>query len=476
PDDPALLHYRSGGFYCARAQQRPGHDPVADILFGVAAATSEPIAGGRHKVFGNAELSVIPQTSTIASHLPRAIGLAFSLGRSRRIGLATPWPQDAIVVTSFGDASVNHSTLVGAFNTSSNTVYQGLPMPLLMVCEDNGIGISTRTPAGWIAQRFAARPGLRYFAADGCQLADAFDAATQAVQYVRDARKPAFLHLKTVRFLGHAGSDAEVAYRTPAEIAADYVRDPLVATARLLAEAGAADGAGLVERYEQARERVQATALRAMAEPQLATAEQVIEPLAPRRPDQVARAAAESTADRDTVFHGKLPEREGPLTLAQSINRALHDELARRPNALVFGEDISVKGGVYGLTRGLRKSFGAARVFDTILDEQAILGVGLGAGLASFLPIPEIQYLAYLHNAEDQLRGEAATLQFFSQGSYRNPMVVRIAGLGYQRGFGGHFHNDNSVAVLRDIPGLLLAVPAHPSDAPAMLRTLLAAA
>ncbi|HEX4726270.1 MAG TPA: thiamine pyrophosphate-dependent enzyme, partial [Jatrophihabitans sp.] len=476
PDDPALLHYRSGGFYCARAQQRPGHDPVADILFGVAAATSEPIAGGRHKVFGNAELSVIPQTSTIASHLPRAIGLAFSLGRSGRIGLSTPWPRDAIVVTSFGDASVNHSTLVGAFNTSSNTVYQGLPMPLLMVCEDNGIGISTRTPAGWIAQRFAARPGLRYFAADGCQLADAFDAATQTVQYVRDARKPAFLHLKTVRFLGHAGSDAEVAYRTPAEIAADYVRDPLVATARLLAEAGAADGAGLVERYEQARERVQATALRAMAEPQLATAEQVIEPLAPRRPDQVARAAAESTADRDTVFNGKLPEREGPLTLAQSINRALHDELARRPNALVFGEDISVKGGVYGLTRGLRKSFGAARVFDTILDEQAILGVGLGAGLAGFLPIPEIQYLAYLHNAEDQLRGEAATLQFFSQGSYRNPMVVRVAGLGYQRGFGGHFHNDNSVAVLRDIPGLLLAVPAHPSDAPAMLRTLLAAA
>jgi 2-oxoisovalerate dehydrogenase E1 component len=476
PDDPALLHYRSGGFYCARSQQRPGHDPVADILLGVAAATSEPIAGGRHKVFGNAELSVIPQTSTIASHLPRAIGLAFSLGRSRRIGLSTPWPRDAIVVTSFGDASVNHSTLVGAFNTSSNTVYQGLPMPLLMVCEDNGIGISTRTPAGWIAQRFAARPGLRYFAADGCQLADAFDAASQAVRYVRDARKPAFLHLKTVRFLGHAGSDAEVAYRTPAEIAADYVRDPLVATARLLAEAGVADGAGLIERYERARERVRATAIRAMAEPQLATAEQVIEPLAPRRPDRVARAAAESTADRAAVFHGKLPEREGPLTLAQSINRALHDELARRPNALIFGEDVSVKGGVYGLTRGLRKSFGAARVFDTILDEQAILGVGLGAGLAGFLPIPEIQYLAYLHNAEDQLRGEAATLQFFSQGSYRNPMVVRIAGLGYQRGFGGHFHNDNSVAALRDIPGLVLAVPAHPSDAPAMLRTLLAAA
>ncbi len=478
PDDPALLHYRSGGFYCARAHQVAGHDPVADILRGVAAATGEPIAGGRHKVFGNAELAVIPQTSTIASHLPRAVGLAYSLDRAKRIGVRTPWPADAVVVTSFGDASVNHSTLVGAFNSSSNTVYQGLPMPLLMVCEDNGLGISTRTPAGWIAQRFAGRPGLRYIAADGCSLGDAYDAASQAVEFVRTNRKPAFLHLKTVRFFGHAGSDAEVAYRTPTEITGDYVRDPLLATARLLAAAGVADGAELVTRYERIRDRVRSVAVAVLAEPQLASAEQVMAPMAPRRPAEVAQAAAAppDPALRAEVFGGKLPEHEGPLTLAQSINRALHDELIRRPEALVFGEDVSVKGGVYGLTRGLRKNFGAARVFDTILDEQAILGVGLGAALAGFLPVPEIQYLAYLHNAEDQLRGEAATLQFFSQGQYRNPMVVRIAGLGYQKGFGGHFHNDNSVAVLRDIPGLVVALPAHPSDAPAMLRTLLAAA
>lgn len=477
PDDPALLHYRSGGFYCARSRQLAGHDPVRDILRGVAASTDEPIAGGRHKVFGNAELAIIPQTSTIASHLPRAVGLAFALGRARRTGVRTPWASDSIVVTSFGDASVNHSTLVGAFNSSSSTVYQGLPMPLLMVCEDNGLGISTRTPSGWITQRFSARPGLRYLAVNGCDLADVYDAASQAVAYVRSARKPAFLHLRTVRFLGHAGSDAEVAYRTPAEIAADYDRDPLLATAELLAAAGFADGPELAARYEAVGERVREVAVQVMAEPQLSTAAQVMAPLAPRSAEQVAAVVAgPAVANRDALFGGRLPEDEGPLTLAQSINRALHDELARRPQTLLFGEDVSVKGGVYGLTRGLRKSFGGARVFDTILDEQAILGVGLGAALANFLPIPEIQYLAYLHNAEDQLRGEAATLQFFSQGRYRNPMVVRIAGLGYQKGFGGHFHNDNSVAVLRDIPGLVVAVPAHPADAPAMLRSLLAAA
>ena len=125
---------------------------------------------------------------------------------------------------------------------------------------------------------------------------------------------------------------------------------------------------------------------------------------------------------------------------------------------------------MYGVTRGLRKRFGGRRVFDTLLDEQTILGTALGAALAGLLPIPEIQYLAYLHNAEDQLRGEAASLAFFSDGQYRNPMVVRIPGLAYQKGFGGHFHNDNSLAVLRDIPGLVLCVPSHPADAPLLLR------
>ena len=105
-----------------------------------------------------------------------------------------------------------------------------------------------------------------------------------------------------------------------------------------------------------------------------------------------------------------------PMTVAQAVNAALADALERDPKVLVFGEDVAVKGGVYGVTRGLQKRFGAARVFDTLLDETSILGLALGTAVSGLLPVPEIQYLAYLHNAEDQLRGEAATLQFFSQG------------------------------------------------------------
>ena len=135
--------------------------------------------------------------------------------------------------------------------------------------------------------------------------------------------------------------------------------------------------------------------------------------------------------------------------------------MARRREIVVFGEDVGRKGGVYYVTAGLQKKFGIARVFDTLLDETTILGVAQGAGLMGLLPIPEIQYLAYIHNAVDQLRGEACSLSYFSCGQFVNPMVVRIAAFAYQKGFGGHFHNDNAIGGLRDIPGLILTAPAR---------------
>ena len=478
PDDPALLHYRSGAFYVERARQVPGTDAVRDVLLGLVAATAEPISGGRHKVFGRKELAVLPQTSTIASHLPRALGVAFATSRAAKLGLAGDWPADAVTVCSFGDASANHSTATGAVNAAISVGYRGLPMPLLLVCEDNGIGISVPTPQGWVAHAYGSRPGLEYFAADGCDLVDAVQTASAAAAFVRRHRRPAFLHLRTVRLMAHAGTDVESGYRRAEQIAADLRADPLLATARLLVGAGVLTPDEVLERYERTREHVLRVAREVVDLPRLASAAQVTAALAPRTPDEVAAVAAQAAPDerRAALFGATLPEHEPPLTLAQSLNRALLDGLATHPGALVFGEDVAVKGGVYGVTRGLRRKAGSARVFDTLLDEQTVLGLALGAGVSGLLPVPEIQYLAYLHNAEDQLRGEAATLQFFSNGQYRNPMVVRIAGYGYQKGFGGHFHNDNAVGVLRDVPGLVIASPALPDDAAAMLRTCLAAA
>jgi 2-oxoisovalerate dehydrogenase E1 component len=492
PTDPALLHYRSGAFYVRRAMQVEGIDAVRDILLGAAAGADEPIAGGRHKVFGRKEIAVIPQTSTIASHLPRAVGVAFAIARARKLGVPCDWPADAVAVTSLGDASMNHSTALGALNTAAWCTYQGLPMPLLVVCEDNGLGISVPTPAGWLAAVSAGRPGFRYLTADGADPASLFDVATEAVDHVRRRRTPVLLHLSCVRFGGHAGSDVETAYRSAAQISADLQADPVLATARLLVGCGALTADDLVARWHATQARVRAVAQEALRSRPLESRAEVMEPLAPRHPNLVAEHVRTSypscTQDDPSGVHvgyevhaTREPQGDSgvpaePLTVAQSVNHALAELLEQYPQMVVFGEDVARKGGVYGVTRGLQKRFGAARVFDTLLDEQAVLGLALGTGVTGLLPVPEIQYLAYLHNAEDQLRGEAASLQFFSRGQFRNPMVVRVAGYAYQRGFGGHFHNDNGLAVLRDVPGIVVASPSRPDDAAAMLRTCVAAA
>ncbi len=478
--DPAFLHYRSGGFMAERFRKLPGMDPIMDSALSFAASAEDPASGGRHKVWGSKPLWVLPQTSTIASHLPKALGTAVAIEAAKRIGHQLPIPDDSIAICSFGDASANHATAQTAFNAASWTAYQKLPAPVLYVCEDNGIGISVKTPGGWIAESFRNRPDLDYFFADGLDLAAGYGDVLRAVEHCRRTRRPTFLHLRTTRIMGHAGTDFEIEWRSIDELVQVEAGDPLLRSAQIALESGLMSKDEILALYEETRRKCFAAAEDADKRPRIETLEHVVAPLAPYTPDKVAKEAARAP-DREARIKAfgsedKLPEKQAPRHMAIQINNALHDLFAKYPDTLLFGEDVAQKGGVYTVTKGLQKAFGPRRVFNTLLDETMILGMAQGFANMGMLPIPEIQYLAYFHNACDQIRGEAASLQFFSNNQYANPMVVRIAGLGYQRGFGGHFHNDNSITALRDIPGLVVGCPSRGDDAATMLRTLAALA
>ena len=470
PGDMAFLHYRDAAFQIARADQVPGQSIAWDMLLSFAASSEDPISGGRHKVLGSKALNIPPQTSTIASHLPKAVGAAYAIGAARRRPPEHKvLADDAIIMCSFGDASCNHSTAQGAFNTAGWTAWQGIAMPLLFVCEDNGIGISTKTPTGWIKAGFSSRPGLEYFECDGLDIYATYAVTQRAAGWVRQRRKPAFLHMRTLRLYGHAGADLPTTYLSRAEVESEEADDPLLHTVRLLDHAGALSPEAALEIYTQTCARVTRIAAQAVTRPRLETAKQVMAGLTPP-PRACKPTNGPPHAARETVFGNELKAMSEPQPMSRIINWALADLMLEHGEIVMMGEDVGRKGGVYGVTQKLQARFGSNRVIDTLLDEQSILGLAIGMAQNGFVPIPEIQFLAYLHNAEDQIRGEAATLSFFSNGQYTNPMVLRIAGLGYQKGFGGHFHNDNSLAVLRDIPGLVLACPSNGADAAGMLR------
>jgi 2-oxoisovalerate dehydrogenase E1 component len=470
PTDMAFLHYRDAAFQIERANQVPGQSMLWDMLLSFACSGDDPISGGRHKVLGSKALNIPPQTSTIASHLPKAVGAAYSIGLAKKLRPEhRAMPDDAIVVCSFGDASANHSTAQGAINTSCWTAYQKVPMPVLWVCEDNGIGISTKTPSGWIAANFSQRPGLGYFACDGLDIYDTFATAQAAAEYVRTRRKPAFLHVRTVRLYGHAGADVQTAYMSKAEVEADEANDPLLHSVRLLEAAGALRRDEALAIYEETLARVERVRAEAVTRPRLKKASEVMASLIPPRREHAPSNGPAAEA-RVAAFGADLKAMESPQIMSRCINWALTDLMLEHREIALMGEDVGAKGGVYGVTQKLVARFGRSRVIDTLLDEQSILGLGLGMAQNGLLPIPEIQFLAYYHNAEDQIRGEGATLPFFSNGQFTNPMVLRIAGLGYQKGFGGHFHNDNSFAALRDVPGVILCCPSNGADAAKLLR------
>jgi len=477
-NDMAFLHYRDAAFFIQRSKQAPQAeyaeykgDITQDMLLSFAASKDDPISGGRHKVLGSKPLFVPPQTSTIASHLPKAVGTASSIGLNRRLKREGNVPRDAIVMCSFGDASLNHSTAQGAINSASWTANQKMHLPLVFICEDNGIGISTPTPEGWVYATMHHKAGIKYFSCNGLDMVDTYRTACEVEAYVRKTRMPAFLHMRCVRLFGHAGADAEHVYKSKQAISETEANDPLRTSAAHMIARGLMTPQQVISHYHEIGDQVAQKAEIAIKRPKLETAAEVMESIIPPKrnaPNDVGEELSEEA--RKALFGADFAKLQKPHNMARVINWTLAELMAEQKNIVMAGEDIGKKGGVYSVTAKLQQMFGSHRVIDTLLDEQTILGLAIGMAHNGILPIPEIQFLAYLHNAEDQIRGEAATLSFFSQGQYTNPMVIRIAGLAYQKGFGGHFHNDNSLAVLRDIPGVIVTCPSNGADAVGMLR------
>jgi 2-oxoisovalerate dehydrogenase E1 component len=234
----------------------------------------------------------------------------------------------------------------------------------------------------------------------------------RAVEHCRRTRRPTFLHLRTTRIMGHAGTDFEIEWRSIEELCAVEAGDPLLRSAQIALESGLmSPDEILLALYEATAASVSPLRRTPTSERASDHAGTVMRPLAPYTPDKVlAEATRVPTQEAPHQVFGseeKLPEKQPPRHLAIQINQALHDLFCKYPETLLFGEDVAQKGGVYTVTKGLHKAFGNKRVFNTLLDETMILGLAQGFANMGMLPIPEIQYLAYLHNACDQIRGEA---------------------------------------------------------------------
>lgn len=155
-------------------------------------------------------------------------------------------------------------------------------------------------------------------------------------------------------------------------------------------------------------------------------------------------------------------------SMAEALNRALHDAMAADDSVLVFGEDVGRLGGVFRVTDGLTKRFGEGRCFDTPLAESGIVGTAVGMAMYGFRPVVEMQFDAFAYPAFEQITSHVAKLRNRTRSSLSLPLVIRIP---YGGGIGGvEHHSDSSEAYYTHTPGLTVLTPGTPADAYSMLR------
>ena len=435
-DDPVIATYRGHGWALAC-----GVDPTA--LLAELAGRTGGTNGGRA---GSAYLSApgtrfLGENSIVGAGLPIANGVALAakvLGR------------DEVAVVSFGDGATNqgasHEALV--FATAER-------LPVVFVCENNGWSEMTpisRTVGASLATR-AAGYGLAAGAVDGTEVADVQRAILAAATRARSGEGPSFVEFRVPRIGGHYNADIEH-YRSKEDQEAAAAEDPLPRTRRALADRGVADG--LLDDLE------------ATVRAQLEDSRRQV--LAMPVPDPTS--ARLHVVDETSPKPSPLPESGRSTTFGLAVNAALHDEMALRPNMIVFGEDVAVPGGVFGVTRNLAKSFGATRVFDTPISEAAILGAAVGSSTRGLRPVVEIMWMDFLMVALDQLVNQAANVRYLSGGRACAPLVVRTQ-QGATPGSCAQ-HSQSLEALLAHIPGLKVGLPSNPHDAYAMTRAAIA--
>ncbi|HVL78955.1 MAG TPA: transketolase C-terminal domain-containing protein [Sphingomicrobium sp.] len=452
------------GYYRSRPMLLALGVPLADALgsgMGLAGGYSDgrdigvvfnyPNPGGAH---------ALPMCGGVGAQYTPAAGWAQAIAyKHEQLGEG---PDDAIALVLGGDASV----ATGGF-WSALTIATTQQLPLLLYIEDNGYGISVpgeyQTPGCDIAANLASFAGLTIFNGDGTDPEEAARLVGQAVGHVRGKRAPALLRLKVPRLEGHSFQDTQ-GYKSEEEIAAEWARDPLpklkAHCARL--QIGEEDWERLAEEVrwtvDQARAEAEA---RGVSSPEQVTDHVFYE-------DEIQQVGGLWNAGYQPPPASDEPKPEGQrINMVTAIRRVLDQELDKNPRVLVFGEDVGPKGGVHAVTLGLQEKYGKARVFDTSLNEEGIVGRAVGMALAGLMPVPEIQFRKYAEPATEQIN-DTGTMRWRTHNRFAAPMVLRVPG-----GFfkcGDPWHSQTNEVQFVHNPGWKVAVPSNAEDAVGLLR------
>ena len=420
---------------------------LADLFLSFLAKRDDPGSGGRQlpQHYGKLSQRIVSQSSPTGTQFLQAVGTAMA---ARRSG------DGAIVYVSSGEGTTSQGEFHEALNWASRE-----KLPVLFHIEDNGYAISvpkkSQMADGSVYDMVGGYGNLRRYESDGTDFFGAFGTFKDAVEHIRLGNGPAVVVSNVVRLMPHSSSDDHRKYRDPAELENDQKRDPLEKFRKLCQDAGAIPSADFDLVWSEAVEAVDDAAELALQAP------------FPARSEATRYVLDESP---DTLDYTRPPNSGAEIVIVDAINHALHEEMTRNPDIILYGQDVADgKGGVFTATKGLSTRFGPDRVFNSPLAEASIVGTAVGAAVAGLKPVVEIQFGDYIWTAMMQIRNEVATMRYRSNNAFSAAMVIRTPVGGYIHG--GLCHSQSIEGFFMHLPGLHIVYPSNAADAKGLLKT-----
>ncbi len=437
PRDAASIYYRSRAFAIAS-----GVSPVE--IFASALGKGNALSNGRdtnQMLFSSRGRNIIlPPVGDVGGQYPKAAGWAQSI-------IYKGW-EGAVSVAIGGDGSVATNGFWSALNISTT-----LRLPMIFVIEDNawGIGVPShlQVPEGNVAKNLSNYGNLKVLSGKGYIPEETLKVLKEGFEHARSWRGPVLIRFSVARIEGHSASDRQEYYRSREEIEGEKSKDPLIYLERM------------VDNYDDIDEKAKEDVDRYWKEAE-----------SRKFPEGVGKyvffEGEFAFGDRKRRFSYKTHTK---MKMAIAIRKAIEEALEEDEDVVVFGEDVGIKGGIYGITRGLQKMFGSKRVFDTSLNEVGIVGRAEGMAMAGLKPICEIQFRKYADEARQPIHN-IGFLRWRTNNKFSAPVILRMP-VGFIKGISDPWHSFSSEQEFLHMYGWKVAYPSNSEDAYYLLKEAL---